>query len=71
MWTYARALAVLGPQTSGPGTSHVWFQKPVLVPSTVEVVVDDRAEPALVGLRSAKDVATNHLVLTFQPGLSA
>ena len=71
MWTYARALSVLGPQTAGPGTSHVWFQKPVLLPSTVEVVVDDRAEPAVVGLRSARDVATSHLVLTFQPGLSA
>jgi acyl dehydratase len=70
MWTYARTLAVLGPHTSGPGSSHVWCQKPVLVPSTVEVVVDDRTEPVVVGLRSAKDAATTHLALTFQPAHS-
>jgi acyl dehydratase len=70
MWTYARALAVLGPQTSGPGTSHVWFQKPVLLPSTVDVVVNDRAKPALVGLRSGSGAGTSHLALTFQEGLS-
>ena len=65
MWTYARALAVLGSATDAGGTSHVWFQKPVFLPSTVEVVVD-RTEPLVVGLRSGKDATRAHLALTFE-----
>lgn len=68
MWTYARALATLGSVTSGPGTSQVWFHKPVLLPSTVEVVVDQsgpRGSDTVVGLRSAKDPERGHLVLTY------
>lgn len=68
MWTYARALSTLGPQTSGAGSSHVWFQKPVLLPSTVEVVVGSGTgpdDPTVVGLRSAKDPDRGHLVLTY------
>jgi hypothetical protein len=64
MWTYARALSVLGPVTDGPSTSHAWFGKPVLLPSTVELVVDDRTDPAVVGLRSPKEPSRTHLVLT-------
>jgi acyl dehydratase len=66
MWTYARTLSVLGSATDAGGTSHVWFQKPVFLPSTVEVVVDRAAEPLVVGLRSAKDPTRAHLSLTFQ-----
>jgi acyl dehydratase len=66
MWTSARTLAALGPATAGPGRSHVWFAKPVLLPSTVELVVDDRSEPAVAGLRSAKDRAKRHLTLTYE-----
>jgi acyl dehydratase len=66
MWTYARALSVLGPVSEGPSTSHAWFGKPVLLPSTVELVVDDRAEPAVVGLRSPKDPARTHLTMTWR-----
>jgi acyl dehydratase len=66
MWTGARALSVLGPSTAGPSTSHLWFGKPVLLPSTVELVVDDRRAPALVGLRSAKDSSRTHLTLTWE-----
>ena len=70
MWTAARTLAALGPGvngpgTAGPGTSHVWFAKPVLLPSTVELLVDDRSDPVVAGLRSAKDPAVRHLTLTF------
>lgn len=65
MWTAARSLAALGPGVTGPGTSHVWFAKPVLLPSTVELVVDDRSDPVVAGLRSAKDPAVRHLTLTF------
>ncbi|MFC8503243.1 MaoC family dehydratase [Pedococcus sp. NPDC057267] len=65
MWTAARTLAGLGPRFARPGTSHVWFAKPVLLPSTVELVVDDRSDPVVAGLRSAKDPAVRHLTLTF------
>jgi acyl dehydratase len=66
MWTCARALSVLGPVTDGPSTSHAWFGKPVLLPSTVELVVDDRADPAVVGLRSPKDPSLTHLTMTWR-----
>jgi acyl dehydratase len=65
MWTAARTLAALGPGATGPGTSHVSFAKPVLLPSTVELVVDDRSDPVVAGLRSARDPAVSHLTLTF------
>ena len=64
MWTCARTLAAFGAASSHPSTSRVWFQKPVLLPSTVELVVDDRGDPVVAGLRSANDPSTNHLVLT-------
>ena len=64
MWTYARTLAALGPAVDGPSTSHVWFRKPVLLPSSVELVVDKTAEQITAGLRSAKKRETEHLVLT-------
>ena len=71
MWTYARALSVLGSTTDAGGTSQVWFQKPVFLPSTVEVVVDRAADPLVVGLRSARDLSRTHLALTFQAGSSS
>jgi hypothetical protein len=69
MWTAARTLAALGPGTAEPGTSHVWFAKPVLLPSTVELVVDDSGPVTVAGLRSAKEPPTTHLTLTFGPRL--
>jgi acyl dehydratase len=74
MWTYARALSTLGPATSEAGSSHVWFQKPVLLPSTVEVVVGSATGPhdtTVVGLRSAKDPDRGHLVLTYSSEVQA
>jgi acyl dehydratase len=73
MWTYARALSVLGPATSGPSTSHAWFGKPVFLPSTVELVVDDRGDggPTVVGLRSPKDRLRTHLTVVFAEGAQA
>ena len=65
MWTYARALAVLGPATAGPSRSHAWFGKPVLLPSTVELVVDDGSDPAVVGLRSRSHPTRTHLTVIF------
>ncbi len=64
MWTYARTLAVLGSAPAHASRSHVWFQKPVLLPSTVEVVAHDTGAAAVLGLRSAKDATVHHLVLT-------
>jgi acyl dehydratase len=38
MFTYAKVLAALGPRLPGSGlTSHVWFHKPVRLPSTVRL----------------------------------
>ena len=66
MWTYARTLAAIGPGTSGPGTSHVWFKKPVLLPGKVDFVIekDARDGSVVAGLRSSRKPATEHLVLT-------
>jgi acyl dehydratase len=66
MWTAARTLAALEPGTSDASTSHVWFAKPVLLPSTVELVVDDTGPVTVAGLRSRKDPAVTHLTLTLQ-----
>ncbi|MGA8978755.1 MAG: MaoC/PaaZ C-terminal domain-containing protein, partial [Pedococcus sp.] len=64
MWTAARTLASLGPASNGPSTSAVWFRKPVLLPSTVELVVDDSGDRRVAGLRSGRDPVREHLVLT-------
>ncbi len=68
MWTYPRTLAALGPAVDGPSTSHVWFGKPVLLPGSVELVLDkgadDKHDHITAGLRSAKHPETEHLVLT-------
>ena len=66
MWTAARTLSALGAGTPEPSRSHVWFAKPVLLPSTVDLVVDDTGPVTVAGLRSAKDPATTHLALTFE-----
>ena len=66
MWTAARTLSALGPGTAGPSRSHVWFAKPVLLPSTVELVVDDAGPVTVAGLRSAKNPTTTHLTLTLE-----
>jgi len=67
MWTYARVLAALGPVASGPSTtSQVWFRKPVLLPSRVELVVDKSGDPIVAGLRAAKKPEVEHLVLTLE-----
>jgi acyl dehydratase len=64
MWTCARTLAAVGRTSLGPSSSAVWFTRPVFLPSTVELVVDRRDGGVTAGLRSAKDPATTHLVLT-------
>ncbi|WP_179423968.1 MaoC/PaaZ C-terminal domain-containing protein [Pedococcus badiiscoriae] len=67
MWTAARTLAALEPRGNDASTSHVWFAKPVFLPSTVELVVDDRERVVVAGLRSTKAPATPHLTLTLAP----
>jgi len=67
MWTYARTLATLGRTSLGPSRSSVWFTRPVFLPSTVELVVGREAGVVTAGLRSAKDPAKGHLVLTLEP----
>lgn len=62
MWTYARTIAALGHAAAAPRTSRVWFRKPVLLPSSVGLVVaGDTA--ALV---SPKDPAKVHLLLELE-----
>jgi hypothetical protein len=63
MLTYARTLAALGRTSLGPSTSEVWFTAPVLLPSTVELVVDRGADRVTAGLRSAEHPERGHLVL--------
>ena len=64
MWTYARVLAAIGAGTSGPGTSHVWFKKPVLLPGKVDFVIDTDEAGVVAGLRNSRKPSTEHLVLT-------
>ncbi|QKE86075.1 MaoC/PaaZ C-terminal domain-containing protein [Arthrobacter sp. NEB 688] len=66
MWTCARTLAALGRGSLGPSSSHVWFTKPVFLPSTVELLVDRSPSGATAALRSRRDPATTHLVLTLE-----
>ena len=68
MWTAARTLASLGPASAGPSTSHVWFGKPVLLPSTVEQVVHEDGDRTTTGLRSPGSPATTHVTLLLTPG---
>lgn len=64
MWTYARTLAALGRRVDQASTSRVWFAKPVLLPGTVDLVVDSGGTPLVAGLRSRRTPQTSHLVLT-------
>ena len=66
MWTCARALAALGPATAEPSTSHVWFRRPVLLPSTVALAVDRRGGQVVAGLRSVPG-GVDHLVMAWAP----
>lgn len=66
MWTYARTLAALGRASLGPSTSRVWFTKPVFLPSTVELVVGRAPGVTTAALRSRRDPAATHLVLTLE-----
>ena len=54
MWTAARTLAALGSRADGPSSSSVWFRKPVLLPSSVELVVDDGGDTVVAGLVSGR-----------------
>ena len=64
MWTYARVLGAIGPVTSGPSTSHVWFKKPVLLPGKVDFVIDKGRDQVGAGLRSTRKPENEHLVHT-------
>ncbi len=64
MWTYARTLAALGRGSLGPSSSRVWFTKPVFLPGSVDLVVRRSDRHVLAGLRSRRDPATTHVVLT-------
>lgn len=69
MWSYARVLGALGHKAAGAGTSHVWFRKPIVLPSKVDLVVaqgtaeEDGA--IIAGLRSTRRPETEHVVVRF------
>ncbi|WP_026927318.1 MaoC family dehydratase [Granulicoccus phenolivorans] len=70
MWTSARTLAALGPRVQGVGTHTVWFRKPVLLPSTVDLCRDDGDDRILAALRSGvagPGERSEHLVLRWTP----
>jgi acyl dehydratase len=55
MYTYARVVAALGPAVPAEGvTSHVWFRKPVRLPSTVQLRSTLEPKRTLSLLSSAK-----------------
>ncbi|MFC7492235.1 MULTISPECIES: MaoC family dehydratase [unclassified Knoellia] len=66
MWTSARTLGSFGRVANGPSTSHVWFRKPVLLPSRVDLVVDRSQALVVAGLRSTRRPETEHLVLSLE-----
>ena len=66
MWTGARTIAALGPQSTGPSRSHVWFRKPVLLPTTVDLVVDRSGSAQVAALRGTRKPDTIHLVATLE-----
>lgn len=71
MWTSARVLGALGRSVNGPSTSHVWFRRPVLLPSRVDLVVDRNRPEVVAGLRSTRRPEVEHLVLTLSTTQSA
>ena len=54
----------VGPPCLRPGDLPVWFRKPILLPSRVDLVVDTTGIPNVAGLRSARRPDVEHLVLT-------
>ncbi len=60
MFTYAKVVAALGPKVPAAGESHVWFNAPVTLPSTVLPKVSADGHTALV--RPAKKPG-EHLVV--------
>jgi len=67
MYSTARVLAALGPATSGPSSSHVWFRKPLLLPGTVALAVERRGGGEVVAGLTSRDGRTEHLVLRWRP----
>lgn len=63
MWTYARVLAHLGTVADGEATSHVWFKKPVVLPTRVDVVEGRERDRRVAGLRSTRRPEVEHLIL--------
>ncbi|MEO7058953.1 MAG: MaoC/PaaZ C-terminal domain-containing protein [Lapillicoccus sp.] len=64
MFTYAKVIAALGPRVPAAGTSHVWFRKPVKLPTTVLLKVARDARLAVVVPRTGEG---EHLVIENTP----
>lgn len=67
MWTYARTVAALGPGAGALGTTRVWFRRPVLLPSSVGLVVGKDPGRTVAALVAPRDPGRTHLVLEALP----
>jgi acyl dehydratase len=67
MYSTARVLATLGPTTSSPSTSRVWFRKPLLLPGTVALAVEHRDGGEVLAALRSRDGRIEHLVLAWRP----
>ncbi len=63
MWTYARTLGALGSPMAYAGSSHVWFRKPVLLPSRVALVAQVENGRGVAALVAPKDPTRVHLLV--------
>lgn len=64
MWTGARTIAAVSNRSGDPSTSRIWFRKPVLLPSTVEITRARLGDTTVAGMRSRRRPEVEHLVLT-------
>ena len=64
MWTGARTIAAVSNRAGDPSTSRIWFRKPVLLPSTVEITRATTGDTLVAGMRSRRRPELEHLVLT-------
>lgn len=64
MWTGARTMAAVSNRSGDASTSRIWFRKPVLLPSSVEITRAAVGDTLVAGMRSRRRPHLEHLVLT-------
>lgn len=63
MWTAARTIAAVTNAAGQPSTSRIWFRKPVLLPTTVEITRGGADGEVVAAVRSRTNPEIEHLVL--------